>query len=248
MLPLLIMAGMSALSALSAAKGAKDAAKPTQASKEQLAALAQQNQILGQQGQVLGQQGQSLSNQNRLFQAYINPDDIINKNLFAAESQQANSATQQQLSNLLAANRKSRLMGRQSFFNPEREDEAISQFMTRASDANANIARSNALGRILQAANNYGSGASGYGNMAGGYGTLAGGYGTNAAGYTDQIPVQQKQQQAQSSVMPALLGAGASAIGSYYGLGGNNSMSNIFSMLGNSGSSPWLNPDTGRYQ
>lgn len=229
----MIMAGMSALSALSSAKGTAESAKQVPASAEQLAALARQNDVLSQQGQILGQQGQSLSNQNRLFQAYINPDDVINKNLFASENASLNSATQQQLSNLLAANRKAQIMGRQSYFNPERQDESISQFLNKASDANANVARSNVLNRILQAAQNYGVGAQGYGSQASGYGNMAGGYGSNASGYVSQVPVQQQQQQAQSSIMPSLLGAGANMLGSYFGgAGGGGSMSNIFSMMG----------------
>lgn len=186
----LIVSGLQAASALSAANNVAKGAQQTPAERAQL---------------------QSMANQSRLLKAYLNPEDPVYQNIVAGENKQLNSHTQQVISNLLAANRKAQLMGRQTFFNPERQDESINQFMNKAIDTNANAARSNALQRILQAASGYGSNAGAYGNM---------------------IPNQQNAQTINNNRTPALLGAGANFL-SQFGQGG--SMSNIFSQMANNG-------------
>lgn len=204
-----------ALNALSSASAAKTAAQghvPTEA------------EII---------QAQDMRNRDRLLQAYLNPNDTIMKNISAGENQTLNANTQQQLSNLLAANRQAQLRGRQTYFNPERQDEAISQFLTKQGDANAATSRSNALQRILQAANGYSSSANSYGGM---------------------IPNQQQAQATNNAATPALLSAGSSILGMFGGgagggaAGSGGSMANIFSMMANRGGNnqdlgnqmPWL--------
>ena len=56
-------------------------------------------------------------------------------------------------------------MGRGTYFNPERQDEAISQYLTKQSDANANTAHTNTMNAIMNAINGYRSNATGYGGM-----------------------------------------------------------------------------------
>jgi hypothetical protein len=126
----------------------------------------------GAQGQVMSNQGQSLSNQGALLQALLDPNSTIYKNIVSGQTQQLNNTTQQGINDLLQQNRKAQLMGRGNFFNPERQDEAVSQYLTKQADTNANTARSNALDQIIKAANGYGSQATGYGNQATGYGNM----------------------------------------------------------------------------
>jgi hypothetical protein len=185
-LPMIAM-GLQAMSALSAAKNVAKGYQQTPAETAQL---------------------QSMANRDRLLKALLDPNDTVTKNVTAGENQALNASTQQQLSNLLAANRKAQSMGRQTYFNPERTDESISQFLMKASDSNANTARSNALNRILQASTGYGGAASGYGGM---------------------VANQQAAQQQNRAVPSTLFGAGADALKS------GGSLSNIFQMLGNQG-------------
>lgn len=112
-----------------------------------------------------GAQNQALSNQNALIEAYLNPNSTVFKNVNDANSKYLNAQTQQGLNNLLQMNRKAQLMGRTTYFNPERQDESISRYLSNQADTNANTARSNALQQILLAANQYGNQASGYGNQ-----------------------------------------------------------------------------------
>lgn len=179
----LITAGLQAASALSAAKNTAKGYQQTPAEFAQL---------------------QSMVNRDRLLKAMLNPDDIIMKNLTAGENQSLNASTQQQLSNLLAANRKAQLMGRQTYFNPERTDESISQFLTKSADSNANTARSNALKRIMDAASGYTGSATGYGGM---------------------IQNQQAAQNMNNNRASTLFASGADALKS------GGSLSNIFDML-----------------
>lgn len=131
--------------------------------------------------QAENSQGQSMANQTALINAYLDPNSTIFKNLNAGNQQYLNSQTQQGINNLLQQNRKAQLMGRQTFFNPERQDEAVSQYLSKQSDANANTARSNTLNQIIQAANGYGSQAGNYGKM---------------------IPQQQQAQTQNNSALP----------------------------------------------
>lgn len=183
----LISAGLSGLSALSAAKNTARGYQPTQAENAQLQAMA---------------------NRERLMKAMLDPNDVVMKNITAGENQALNASTQQQLSNLLAMNRKQQLMGRQTYFNPERQDEAISTFLSDQAGNNANVARSNALKRIMEA---------------------AGGYSTNASNYGGMVANQQNAQNINNNRNPALFAAGADALKS------GGSLSNIFQMLSNQG-------------
>lgn len=204
MLQFLPIAMMAASTLMQAANQRKGAAQ-TQAERAQLQAMA---------------------NRDRLLQAYTNPDDVITQNMMAQEEKQLNASIQQQLSNLLSANRRAQLMGRQTYFNPERQDESISTFLSDKADENYNTARSNALQRILQAAQSYGGSATGYGDM---------------------VQNQQARNVAKAQSGPALMGAGANAIsmlmnayGGGGGMGGGmgasgGSMGNIFSSLQSGG-------------
>lgn len=112
-----------------------------------------------------GQQTQAMSNQSALLQALLNPNSTIYKNVLAGQTQQLNNTTQQGLNDLMQMQRKAQLMGRGTYFNPERQDESISQYLSKQADTNANTGRSNALTQILGAAQGYGNQASTYGNM-----------------------------------------------------------------------------------
>ncbi len=184
---------------------------------------ALQNVNKGQrQTQAEVAQLQAMANRDRLLKAMLNPDDPIMKNLAAGENQQLNSSTQQALSNLLSANRKQQLMGRQTYFNPERQDEAISTFLSDQAGINANTARSNALKRIMDASNGYSNSASNYGGM---------------------VQNQQNAQNINNAKRSIMFGIGANA------LQPGGSLSNIFQMLSSQGGGngvdigaamPWL--------
>lgn len=148
-------------------------------------------------------QAQDMSNQNALLGALLDPNNTIYKNVVAGQNQQLNNQTQQGLQSLLQMNRKAQLMGRQTFFNPERQDEAVSQYLGNQSTANAATARSNALQQIIGAANGYGQAAGNYGKM---------------------IPQQQQAQAQNNSALPT----GLSQIGS---LLGGSALSGIGSAL-----------------
>ncbi len=128
-----------------------------------------------------GAQGQAMSNQNALLQSLLDPNSTIYKNVFAGQQQQLNNQTQQGLQSLMEMNRKAQLMGRGTFFNPERQDEAVSQYLGNQATNNAQTARSNALQQIIGAANGYGTAAGNYGKM---------------------IPQQQQAQNQNNSALP----------------------------------------------
>lgn len=94
---------------------------------------------------------QSIANQNRLSQAITDPNDVIMRNLSAGESQLFRQNAASSLSDLLRADRRAQLLGRRSYFNPERRDEAISNFMTEQAQRSEPMGRQNALSRIMQA-------------------------------------------------------------------------------------------------
>lgn len=112
-----------------------------------------------------GGQGQSIANVNELLKAYLDPNSTIYKNVMAGQQQQLNNQTQQGLSDLMSAQRKAQIMGRGTYFNPERQDESISQYLSNQATSNANTARSNALQQILSAASGYNSQAGNYAKM-----------------------------------------------------------------------------------
>lgn len=111
------------------------------------------------------EQAQALSNAQRLLKSYLNPNDVITRNLAANEGQLIRQDYTRALSDLIRADRRQRLLGRQSFFNPERRDESISKFVTMQAQRAEPAARNAALDRILGAAQ-------GQSNMAGRYGTM----------------------------------------------------------------------------
>jgi hypothetical protein len=192
----MITTGLQALSALSAAKNVAGGYRPTQAENAQL---------------------QAMSNRERLLKALTNPNDPILKNIEAHESTQLRNDTQSALSELLASDRRAQSMGRRSYFNPERRDESISQFLSKQAAPNMAKARSNALQRIMDAAQGYSGQATGYGNMVAG---------------------QQAAQTQDRSKQSTLFGMGADALGQ------GGSLSNIFAMLsqggGQNAAMPWL--------
>ncbi len=126
-------------------------------------------------------QGQNMANQNALIGAYLDPNSTIFKNLNAGNEKYLNDQTQMGLNNLLQMNRKAQTMGRQTFFNPERQDEAVSQYLGKQATENSSLARSNALNQIINAANQYGTAAGNYGKM---------------------IPQQQQAQTQNNSALP----------------------------------------------
>lgn len=149
-------------------------------------------------------QNQDMSNQNALLGALLDPTSTIYKNVFAGQQQQLNTQTQQGLQSLMNMNRKAQLMGRTTFFNPDRQDEGISQLLGRQTTANANAARSNALQTITDAANQYGQAAGNYGKM---------------------IPQQTTAQAQNNNALPT----GLSQIGSLLGSSGLSSIGSALS-------------------
>lgn len=160
-----------------------------------------------------GQQAQAMSNQQALLAAMLDPNSTVYKNAVAGQQQQLNNQTQQGLQSLLQMNRKAQLMGRQTYFNPERQDEAVSQYLGNQATNNATTARSNALNQIISAAN-------GYGNSANSYGTM--------------IKNQQEAQMQNKNAVPSGLSQAGSAL-SQFGTGG--SLSNLLPGLASAGSS-----------
>lgn len=160
-----------------------------------------------------GQQNQALSNQTALLQALTDPNNTIYKNLVAGQQQQLNGQTQQGLQSLLEMNRKAQLMGRGQFFNPERQDEAVSQYLGNQATSNATNARSNALNQIISAANGYGTNANSYGNM---------------------VKNQQAAQAKNNAALPSALSQGGNILSQFGNSGG---LSNIMGGLGSLGSS-----------
>lgn len=160
-----------------------------------------------------GQQGQAMANQQSLLQALTDPNNTIYKNVVAGQQQQLNSQTQQGLQSLMDMNRKAQLMGRQTYFNPERQDEAVSQYLGNQATTNATTARSNALQQIIAAANGYGSSAKNYGDM---------------------VKTQQAEQLKNNAALPTALNQGSNIL-SQFGSGG--SLSNLLPGLASAGSS-----------
>lgn len=168
-----------------------------------------------QQTQAEEAQRNAMEQQNALLQAMLDSNNPIYKNVLNGQQQQLNTQTQAGLQNLMQAQRRSQLMGRGTFFNPERQDEAINQFMTKQNDANAVTARSNALQQLIQAAN---------------------GYGASARGYGDMIKTQQNAQNVNNAALPSTLG-GLGGIMGQFGNGGSMSglMPGLMNMFGGSG-------------
>lgn len=160
-----------------------------------------------------GEQAQAMSNQQALLAAMLDPSSTVYKNAVAGQQQQLNNQTQLGLRDLLQRNRKAQVMGRQTYFNPERQDEAISQYLGNQATNNASTARSNALDQIIKAANGYGNSANAYGGM---------------------IKNQQVAQAQNKNALPTALSQGGSLL-SQFGSGG--SLSNLLPGLSSLGSS-----------
>lgn len=154
-----------------------------------------------------GNTNQALSNQKALLQALLDSNNPIYKNIVAGQQQQLNNQTQLGLNNLMQMQRKAQLMGRGTYFNPERQDESISRYLSSQSDNNAATARSNALKQILDA---------------------AGGYSQQAGNFRQMIPFQQQAQNQNATALPKGLGGIGDIIGQF---GANGSMSNIGNAL-----------------
>lgn len=160
-----------------------------------------------------GEQAQAMSNQQALLAAMLDPSSAVYKNAVAGQQQQLNNQTQHGLQSLLQMNRKAQLMGRGQFFNPERQDEAVSKYLGNQATNNASTARSNALDQIIKAANGYGSSANAYGGM---------------------VNNQQQAQMQNRNATPAGLNQAGNIL-SQFGSGG--SLSNLLPGLMSAGSS-----------
>ena len=99
---------------------------------------------------------QAIANQERLLKAITDPDDVILRNVAAAEEKLMRQEAARQLQNIMRASRRQQAMGRTTFFDPERRDEAASAFATQMAQRAAPRARASALDRILQAATGMG--------------------------------------------------------------------------------------------
>jgi hypothetical protein len=119
------------------------------------------------------QQLQTLSNINRLLQAVTDPEDVIMRNLRAGQEKLIRQEAARSLQDVIRANRRARLMGRQQFFDPERRDEAISRYTTQVAQAAGPQAEQAAVGRIMD---------------------LVGGYKGLGSQYAGLIPRQQQRQ------------------------------------------------------
>ena len=193
----MILSGLQLAGQLSALKNA--ATSPAQTAAEQ-AAL------------------QGMVNADRLATSYLNPNDVITRNLQDAEMKGLTSETQRGLTDLLNADRRAQLLGRRSYFNPERRDESISQYLTRSGDRNTESARVNTLNRIMSAIQaNRG----------------------NASGFSGLINAQRNSMANQQSRTPNVLAGAADILGQFKGnsspwmnpdLASNTS--NIYSALG----------------
>lgn len=84
----------------------------------------------------------------------MNPDDPRFKSMVNAESQGIRRGFLQNLRDLIEANRRQALMGRQQFFDPERRDESMFSAVNKAGQEARSQARGNVLDRINQAIQN----------------------------------------------------------------------------------------------
>ena len=160
---------------------------------------------------------QAIANQERLLEALQDPDDVIMRNLRAAEEQSLRQASARQLSNLLRATRREEARGRQTFFNPERRDEATSRFMLQQAQAAGPQAQSAAMQRIMD---------------------LIGGYRNIGNQQASLIPQQQARQQEAEQRRIGRFGALGDLVGQVGNYGTQlqqqfpQTFSNVYSALG----------------
>lgn len=109
---------------------------------------------------------QRQSNIDELTRALEDPNHPYNKYLVEQESQLARGDMQTYLRDLMNANRRAALLGRQTAFDPERRDEAFNQYVTRGSQKIAPTARLNANNRIMQSIKNLNGSMGGLNNLA----------------------------------------------------------------------------------
>lgn len=166
-------------------------------------------------------QNQAMANVDRLSKASLNPNDVVFKNLEGQEAQSLRNTTQMGIRDLINADRRARLMGHPSFFNPDRRDESISRYLQNQALEQEPMARNNALQRIMNAIS---------------------GYKTSASGYSGMIPLQREAKNINNARTSTMFGMGADALQS------GGSLSNILSKLGMGGGGmqdigtamPWL--------
>jgi len=94
---------------------------------------------------------QALLNQaNDLTNLMLNPNDPRFKNMLQAETQNVRGGYLQNLRDMIEANRRQALMGRQQIFDPERRDEGMFSAVNKAGMQAQQEARGNLLNRINQ--------------------------------------------------------------------------------------------------
>lgn len=96
----------------------------------------------------------------------LNPDDPYNKYLVDQNANLQRMDMQRYLRDLMNANQRAALMGRQQIFDPERRDEAFSRYVTAGSQQIEPRARQNAQSQILTAINAANSGMGGLSTLA----------------------------------------------------------------------------------
>lgn len=94
---------------------------------------------------------QRQSNIDELTRALQDPNHPYNKYLQEQEAQLMRDDQQTYLRDLVNANQRQAIMGRQTLFDPERRDEALNKYVTRGAQQIAPQSRLNANNRILQA-------------------------------------------------------------------------------------------------
>lgn len=112
-----------------------------------IAGLFRSNKPSGAEKEMMQRQ----ANIDELGRALQDPNHPYNKYLVEQESQLRRGDMQTYLRDLMNANQRASLMGRQTAFDPERRDEAINQYMARGAQEIGPQARLSANSRILQA-------------------------------------------------------------------------------------------------
>lgn len=97
------------------------------------------------------QMAQRQADIDELSRALQDPNHPYNKYLQDQESQLMRNDQQTYLRDLINANQRQAIMGRQTLFDPERQDEALNRYVTRGAQRIAPQARLNANNRILRA-------------------------------------------------------------------------------------------------
>lgn len=127
-----------------------------------IAGLFRSNKPSGAEKQMMQRQ----ANIDELNRALQDPNHAYNKYLVEQETQLRRDDTQTYLRDLMNANQRASLMGRQTVFDPERRDEAINQYLSRSSQEVGPQARLSANNRILQAIQQNSGSMAGLNNLA----------------------------------------------------------------------------------